>query len=176
MPYVPPHRKPKPLKPEVRFKVLVIPRIGDKIVVVRDAKSGELTVPGGGCPPRYKNNLRNCAAKELSEETRRSIIQNRNSIQPFFSFRTKNRPPDQKLNDNKRGIIVTTVYTVYTVEVGSNFKNIENSFKTKSQMTNFEKNSKEYSETSEILLMSTKNLRDEQKVYSIIRNHVLPHI
>jgi len=43
----------------------------NKLVVVRDKKSGDLTFPGGGC--RYGSNTRECAVKELEKQSRRML-------------------------------------------------------------------------------------------------------
>ena len=51
-PFVPPHLRGKSslnLKPERRFKAIIIVKQGPKYIVVEDATTKNLTFPGGGC-------------------------------------------------------------------------------------------------------------------------------
>ena len=129
MPYVIPAKRGGPTvvpnsgKPVTRLKAIVVPRIGNKLVVVRHS-SGDLTFPGGGC--RYGSNPRECAIKELLEETRKTINKKvKNLNNNSYMFTSKLRSPNELASDKKNGINVTSEYHVFLVPVFENFENIK---------------------------------------------------
>ena len=119
MPYVPPHLRGG--KQVTRLKAIAIPMIENKLVVVRDS-SGDLTFPGGGC--RYGSNTRECAVKELYEETKKTIQKNVRNLRHLFMFTSKLRSEKEQINDKEKGIDVTSEYHVFAVPV-ENFKKIQ---------------------------------------------------
>ena len=54
------------MREEPRFKAIVIPKIGNKYVVVKDKKYGEYTFVIGGCKLNEPSTA--CALRELAEE------------------------------------------------------------------------------------------------------------
>ena len=161
MSYVPPHRK----QPEIRYKSIIIPTIGGKYVVVKDAKSQDVTFIGGGCGK--KETIHNCAIRELSEETRKSITINRLPVKPTFSFTSQERFSNNERKDNKaRGIIVTMVYNVFIVDMGTLlFSDVKHKFNSSSIRN----------ETNNIFLMNRGNLV-ESKMWDFMRRHILPKL
>jgi hypothetical protein len=152
-----------------RLKAIAIPVIENKFVVVRD-KSGELTFPGGGCA--FGSDPRKCAAKELYEETRKTIKKNAGNLIPFYIFTSKLRSNTEKANNNKKSINVTSEYHVFKVPV-ENFTNIKNNYYSQKLLNNNNKNKKEFMETIGIHLTSLANLKSKKRVYSIVKNNIL---
>lgn len=166
--------KPKPsLKAITRIKVLIIPKINNKFIVVKDKKSNELTFIGGGCKykPRFtKNNinLKQCALKELREESKNSIKLNLNNLQNvLFNFTTKKRSKEEYASNIQKGQNITSHYYGFV-------KNISNTHSINKIKNNFNKynlkNNKSYNETSNIMLMSRNNLEkiNKSKKYYVI--------
>jgi hypothetical protein len=166
MPYVPPHLRG--LTPRDRFKAIVVPKIGNKFVVFRYTGTTDLTFPGGGCG--FGNNLRNCALKELREESKNSIRANKSNLKNMFYFSNKNRSKSELKNNMKKGINVTMHYHGYLVNLKNDFDNIKrryNSF-------NITKvpNRKAYSETDRVKLKNLKNLHGRLWM----GNKIIPHL
>jgi hypothetical protein len=164
--YVPPHLRGA--KPELRYKTIVIPVIDGKYVVVRDTKSQNITFIGGGC--KQSNLMKNCAVRELSEETKNSIrLQSNRLPNATFSFTSKKRSKSELANDMKRGLDVTMVYTVFIVDLNDFlFNTIHQNFHTS-------KNNHPNKETNNIYLMSRNNLANAQ-MWNFMKNHVLPKL
>jgi len=177
MAYVPPHLRggvPNSNKKQVtRLKAIAIPTFENKLVVVRDKKSGELTFPGGGC--RYGSNTRACAVKELEEETRKTIKKNASNLRYLFMFTSKLRSDDEKISDKEKGIDVTSEYHVFAVPV-ENFEKIQTNYNLKKHLNNSEKMNNKFMETIEISLMSLNNLKERKNVYSIVKNNILKRL
>jgi len=171
MPYVPPHLRSiqkNNLKQNIRRKALVIPIINNKYVVARNSKTGNTTFMGGGC--RSGNNIKNCAHRELQEESRQSI-QNRN-LKNFFTFRVGpeyRSKKELKQNENRK-IKVLTDYHVFSLKPTKSFNNIYKNFHNFNPKTNAQK------EMSNIMLKSFNNLNKNNKLWKFMRNKVLPKL
>jgi len=152
----PKKRSPPPI---TRFKVVVFPKMPNgRYIFVRNAKSQELTLPSGGCG--FGKNLKNCAKKELAEETKNSVPV-KNLVQ-VFHFTNNNR---SNYAPNKRNI--TMNYTGYLLKVNKNFENIEKNFK------NFKlpnhANKKAYSETNAIF---QENLKTKKPMWTQAKKYI----
>ena len=170
-PYIPPGRRVSATRrkspPTIRKKVLIIPKLNGKYITVRNKKSDQTTFIGGGCG--YYNNVRKCALKELYEESRKAI----NNI----NFRLQNVTNRHGFNGNRKleghnnkGKNIVSRYSVF---IGNptksiNFANIKKKFKNGKNLKN------KFNETSNIMLMSGKNLvsLNKNKKYYIV-NKVL---
>lgn len=150
--YVPPHlrssrrQSPPKNRPKLkRFKVVVFPKMlhGGKYIFVRNSKTGDLTLPSGGCG--FGENLKNCAKKELAEETKNSVpVKNLVQVFHFTNNNRSNYPTNNRRN-------ITMNYTGYLLKVNKNFKNIEQNFKNFKLPKNANnKKRKAYSETNAI--------------------------
>ena len=165
MSYVPPHLRGSALKKELRHKTIVVPMIDGKYVVVRDARSQDITFPGGGCGQR--ENIRNCAVRELSEETRRSINLRKIKNNPAFTFTSTKRSRSELENDKKRGLEVSTMYHVFVIDLSHmSFDNIKKSFHSQTKLN------KSQLEMNNIFLMNKRQLVDS-KMWTFMRNQVL---
>jgi len=167
-----------------------------------------ITFPGGGCKlnelanPRVlnmkeedrqyylRNKLRNCAIRELYEETKESIKLFRSNLpdKATFYFKSTKRSPEEQKEDNRKRIKVTLIYLVYVIDIGDVvFNNIKKKFKNQSNLekkkfknqSNLEKNNikkiRQKIETNQIHLLKHENIAKTQ-LYNIIRNDVLPHL
>ena len=188
MSYVPPHlrgtapapRPPntwrrvssmvKPLRLVPRRKAIVIPKLHGKYVVVRhhnknNPGKSNVTFIGGGCPKGA--NLTECALKELHEESRKAInrfnfkLKRRNNLN-FLGNRskegvTKARPGGFLQNNLKNGNKVNMMYHIFegTPTRRINFHTIKKRFNS----INISKLPNKYKETSNIMLISNRNLR-----------------
>ena len=172
--YIPPHlrthTRTNKKTPVTRYKTLVIPRTANKkYIVVTNSNSGEITFIGGGCKTHEKNNLRNCALRELREEAKNSIPANRNNLKFLFNAKHKIRSNKEKANNIIRGLNVTTHYNVY----GLNLKNKMNNIKKRYNKSTRENSS--YKETKNILKLSRKELNNV-KMWNVMRNYILPKL
>ena len=162
-PYIPVHLRKKP---ETRRKVIVVPKINSKYVLVRNRKSGDLTFIGGGCS--LKNNIKNCALRELREESKNSIkLRNINNYKKRFLNKT--RAQHEQNNNNARRLNVTLNYHVFVPNISNkNFNTIKRNFNA------YRGTNKKYLETSNILLMSKNNLNNKDKYFIV--NLVSPRL
>jgi uncharacterized protein YjaZ len=170
--YVPPHLRKSARIPEIRRKVYVIPIINDnKYIVVQNAgKYKNITFIGGGCGKN--ENIRNCAVRELSEETRQSIRLNRDKIpnKPILTF---NVSPNERnaskmyLNNNTRkGVSVTMKHSVFMVPlVNFSFNKIKSLYHSKTNLTRAEQ------EAVNIYLMNRNQLNKSQ-MWDFMRKRV----
>jgi len=182
--------------------------IKGEYVCVRNAMYKNITFPGGGCKlnelanPRVlnmkeedrqyylRNKLRNCAIRELYEETKESIKLFRSNLpdKATFYFKSTKRSPEEQKEDNRKRIKVTLIYLVYVIDIGDVvFNNIKKKFKNQSNLekkkfknqSNLEKNNikkiRQKIETNQIHLLKHENIAKTQ-LYNIIRNDVLPHL
>jgi hypothetical protein len=143
--------------PETRYKAVVIPTIKGKFVVVRyhdtNKKRTDLTFIGGGCGPR--ENKRNCAIRELKEETRGALNVRKENlksrIRPFTSTLRSERELAKNVREGKK---VSMEYHVFFAPLKNTtrIKNIKHRYWTKTNLTKAEK------ETRGILLRSPTNL------------------
>jgi hypothetical protein len=157
-----------PLKVVERRKAIVIPKLHGKYVVVRhrneNKPKGNVTFMGGGCP--CGNNITECALKELYEESRKAInrfnfkLTERKNLM-FKGNRskegvTKNRPGGFAENNKKKRIKVNMMYHVFE---GNPTKRINfHTIKKRFNSTNVSKLPNKYKETTNIMLISNRNL------------------
>ena len=173
MPYVPPHLRKKHALPEgfslnLRRKTLVVPMINNKYIVTKYKNTGNTTFISGGC--KSKENIRNCAGKELGEEARYSI-KNRNFKKNFtFNVGPNYRSPKELAQNKNRKIVVITTYHTFFLKPTKPFKNIYTNFHKFTPRTNSEK------EMSNIMLMSLNNLNNNNKLWVVMKNKVLPEL
>lgn len=163
MVYIPPHKKNKmrnPPVPETRRKSIVIPFVDTRYnnrqsrhyVVVQDDVSGDITFVGGGC--KKKETDTTCALRELNEETRNVFgAVPDNALVPVFTFKTKKRSHSELEMDEKEGVVVTTVYTVYFFPLSITKTKFEETMKKKYNASNSINK-----ETSAIMLKSLPEL------------------
>jgi hypothetical protein len=116
--------------PETRYRGVVIPIINGKYVVSEFKEPGKktnLTFMGGGCG-RKNGTIRNCALRELREESRGAIKLNLNKLvsklKPFAGVRLAQH---KMQNGNKQ---VTMMYHVFLAPLnkGTNIKNLQRMF------------------------------------------------
>jgi ADP-ribose pyrophosphatase YjhB (NUDIX family) len=173
MPYVPPHlRGTVPtLTPQNRFKAIVVPKIGNNFVVFRYTGTNDLTFPGGGCG--FGKNLRNCAVKELREESKNSITANKSNLKNLFQFKNKNRSPKElKRNREVEKVNVTMHYYGYLLNLKNEFDKIKQRYNSFNITKVPNKNKKAYSETNGVELKNLKNLHGRLWM----GNKILPHL
>lgn len=168
MPYVPPHLRKnyvkvwknttnKILEKNNRNKSLIVPKIGNKFVIFQYAKVSpktgkkNLTFPGGGC--KKGENRRNCARRELAEET--GIVVTRNKLKHSFYFPNAIRENYKEINARK-GLNVTNHYHGYLLPLNLTFNNIVRTFRN-SKIRNRELNN--------VYLMSRNNLNKSNRLY-----------
>jgi len=157
MPYVPPHKR----KVENRHKTIIVPKIGNNFVVFQYAKMNpktgrkNITFPGGGC--KRHENQRNCALRELAEET--GILVTRNKLNPLFYFKNANRNNYKNSNRNQ-GVSVTNHYHGFLAPLNSTFNNVTKTFKT-STLRNKEMN--------DVYLMSANNLYKSNRLWKFTK-------
>ena len=153
------------MRQETRYKAVVIPRLGNKYIVVRDKKSKDLTFVVGGCKMRESDVM--CAVRELSEETHGSIvIDPRLLSKPSFYFTSKNRTKSEKATDEMHRVEVTMLYNVFIFDLNDSWSNIKRNYETKKFLTNEEK------ETNGIHLMTCKEL-ENSTMWDFMKQNVL---
>jgi ADP-ribose pyrophosphatase YjhB (NUDIX family) len=174
MPYVPPHlrlsKENSTLKKENRYKAVIVPKHGNKYVVVRNNKSKNLTFPVGGC--KKSEFLENCARRELSEETRKTIqARNLKRIHEFTANRSK-RELDKNKKERKN---VTMHYIVFMTNVSNiNMKKVLQNFKNESFIKNLTGNNrKSHLETTNINVKSLNEI-EKNTLWTLMRNKVVP--
>jgi 8-oxo-dGTP pyrophosphatase MutT (NUDIX family) len=98
-----------------RRKVLVIPYINDKVLMVKDALHKEWGFISGGVKQR-EHPIR-AAERELYEETSGLFNNIPNKEMTFFTFQTNHRPPELLEKDEHRGEQVSSTYYVYIFHI-----------------------------------------------------------
>ena len=155
------------MRHQYRYKSIIIPKIGDKYIVVRDAKYGELTFVTGGCKLRESNI--DCALRELAEETRESV-----SVpslgRPNFTFESRDRSRAELQADKAQGVFVTMVYNVFIVPIDASFEHIKRLYNSKNFVN------ERYRETSGIYLMSLDELMRSPSTWKFMKDQVLPRM
>ncbi len=155
------------MRHQYRYKSIVIPKIGDKYIVVKDKKSGEYTFIGGGC--KLRETSVQCALRELAEETRNSVIMNPSLLRgPTFTFESRARSPKELLSDKNQGVYVTMVYSVYVVSINESFEEIKRLYYKNKFVNN--------NETSGIFSMSYQQLVESPRVWQFMRDNILPRL
>ena len=197
-----PTQKVKPRGREYRYKSIVIPYIKTKdndrsYVLVKDKTSEDLTFVVGGCKeneiPKKKvrdstfysdyDSYKTCALRELNQESR-GVFKNvsKEALKQGFKFSSNERFNDEKNKDAEEGAIVTMRYTVYYLpldlpkeafkkENGTNGYIVKQFNKTKPK-----KNDPEYNETSGIVLKTKHELEESKKLWSFMKERVLPKL
>jgi hypothetical protein len=188
--------KPKGL--EYRYKSIVIPYIKTKdndktyrsYVLVKDKTFKDLTFVVGGCKQKEipKKSVRDstfytdydsyktCALRELEQESR-GVFGNvsKKALKQGFKFSSNERFNDEKNKDAEEGVVVTMRYTVYYLPLDLSekaFKDIVKQFKN----TKPKKNDPEYNETSDIVLKTKSELEESKKLWSFMKERVLPKL
>lgn len=172
MPYVPPHMRgitPTPT-PHDRYKAIVVPKIGNNFVVFRYTGTKNLTFPGGGCG--FGKNLRNCALKELREESKNSITAKKSNLKNFFYFSNKNRSKSELKNNREKRINVTMHYYGYLLNLKNNFDNIKQRYNSFNINNVPNRNKKAYSETNCVKLKTRGDL--EGRLW--MGKKIIPHL
>ena len=158
------------MREEPRFKAIVIPKIGNKYVVVKDKKYGEYTFVIGGCKLNEPSTA--CALRELAEETRNAVSINASLMQkPSFTFESRDRSPSELRNDKRKGVVVTMWYNVFVVPLEASFEQIERNYHAHKFTNN-----KAYAETSGIYLMTLSELMKSEKTWRMMKDNVLPKL
>ena len=187
--YIPPHRKklvnnnnkisnnninkkyniPNNFNFNYRRKALVIPVINNKYIVTKNKKSGQTTFISGGCKTGEK--IRNCALKELGQESRYSIKNINLKKQFTFTIDPSFRSSEELAQNKNRRIFVLTRYHAFLLKTKKPFKEIYNNFHKFKPVPNSKND-----ETSNIMLMSLNNLNKNEKLWSLMRLKVLPKL
>lgn len=145
-----------------RYKSVIIPKIGNKYIIVKDRQSGEWTFAGGGCKKRYS--IYSCGMRELLEETggtvRLSVKDIRNST--HYGFISKWRSDTEKKQNKKEKINVTVVFNVFVVDYTGNIDNLKERFD--ASISN---------ETSDISIRTKKQMLN-MNMWELMRENVLP--
>ena len=158
------------MKEEIRYKSIVIPKIGSKYVVVKDKKYGEYTFVIGGC--KKSETSTQCALRELAEETRNAVsINARLMQQPSFTFDSRDRSPSELRTDKKEGVVVTMRYNAFVVPLEASFDQIQRNYNAHKFTNN-----KAYAETSGIYLMTLSELMKSEKTWRMMKDNVLPKL
>ena len=186
MPYVPPHLRkknnnnkisnnninkkyPNNFRLNYRRKALVIPVINNKYIVTRNKKSGQTTFISGGCKTGEK--IRNCALKELGQESRYSIKNINLKKQFTFTIDPSFRSSEELAQNKNRRIFVLTRYHAFLLKTKKPFKEIYNNFHKFKPVPNSKND-----ETTNIMLMSLNNLNKNEKLWNVMRQKVLPKL
>jgi ADP-ribose pyrophosphatase YjhB (NUDIX family) len=173
MPYVPPHRRNNGLTKENRYKAVIVPRNGQRFIVVRNRAYGNLTFPVGGCKKTESMNA--CARRELSEETRRTIRGgNMIHLNSFTAPRSAEELRKNKLEQKN----VTMHYIVYLTNGGGiNIRNTRKKFLNKTLIQNLTgKELQSHLETSNINSKTLNQIVNNKTLWSLMRSKVLPKL
>ena len=122
-----------------RFKGYVIVRHNGKYIVFRHAESKQITPAGGGCQKENGYNKRNCARRELREESKGALNLRRTNLRNAFNFVSNVRFPGEN-TQTKKGQKILQHYYVFTANVNRpSFSKIKQRFNN-SKNTNKEMN------------------------------------
>lgn len=100
----------KELNRKIRRKVLIIPYCKNKILMVRDIKTGEWGFISGGV--KKNESFYQAANRELREETS-GVFKSIGNTYKNFMFKTWYRPCDMLAVDRKRREVIESLYMVY---------------------------------------------------------------
>tara|TARA_B100001250_G_scaffold405267_1_gene422508 strand:- start:1007 stop:1510 length:504 start_codon:yes stop_codon:yes gene_type:complete len=95
---------------KIRRKVLIIPYITSKILMVKDIKTGEWGFISGGV--KKNESFYQAANRELKEETS-GVLKSIGSKYQNFMFKTWYRPYEMLAIDKKRNEVIESLYMVY---------------------------------------------------------------
>ena len=164
----------------LRHKAVVIPRINMnnmnniKYIVVKDTENKELTFILGGC--KQCENIRQCGIRELQEETRGVLINNRGEplvnednlvYSKSLSFKSLNRSRKEREKDVRERVKVSMLYHVFYVDLNisqDQFEYMQLSFLKKKTQTD--------QETSNIFMLTKPNL-GKQNMWRFMRENIL---
>lgn len=147
---------------ETRYKAVVIPKLDDAYVVVKDRVHQEWTFVVGGC--KRSESGKACALRELREETR-GVLGDMD-VTYAFQFQSRNRSKQELANDMRKGLVVTTVYEVYFATLPMT----KNAFNTRRK--NFFLATGHDDETDDIRLMTRSQL-ENANMWRFMKEHVL---
>jgi len=159
------------LKTEYRYKTIVIPKIKDKYVIVRDSKSNDTTFITGGC--KLNEPPINCAKREFIEESKKSINISNLNLEWIGNFQSGNRSYSEKLKNKKERVIVKNIYNIYIINLRlnyTNFRSIQNKF------NKYNNTSNEFKETSNIYLKSLSEIKNDPSMWSFMKINVIPFL
>ena len=111
----------------VRYKGYVILKHGSKYIVFRDTKSKEVSFAGGGCGKNNGHNRRNCARRELREESKGALNLKRNNLIPAFNFESNTRFPGENTH-TRQGQKIVQHYHVFQANIHEPFDDIRKRF------------------------------------------------
>ena len=118
-------RDNRTMSKKIRRKVLVVPYLKNKLLMVRDIRTGEWGFISGGV--KKNESFFRAANRELSEETS-NIFQNVGRECTQFTFRTWYRSDEMFECDKKRSEIVESIYTVYIFKLPLLYKSLLSRF------------------------------------------------
>ena len=174
MPYVPPHMRNKgaPVK-ENRYKAVIVPRNGNKFIVVRNSAYGNLTFPVGGC--KKSESMNACAKRELSEETRRTV--RGGNMRRLNSF-TAPRSDKELAKNRSEKKNVTMHYIIFLTNVGAtNIQKTRKNFLNKTLIRNLtNKELQSHLETSNINSKTLNQIVNNKTLWSLMRHEVVPRL
>ena len=147
-----------------RQKGYVILKHHGRYIVFRDAKTKEITMAGGGCGRNNGHNRRNCARRELKEESKGALNLKRNNLRPAFNFISNVRFAGESKKTNS-GQKILQHYHVFNVNVKEPFNDIRKRFHA-SQAPNKEMN--------QINLVNLNNKRVPW--WNFMKTHFLPRM
>lgn len=153
---------------EYRHKAIVVPKLHSKYIVVNDTKNNELTFVVGGCKLRELKNLKQCAFRELTEETR-SVLNETNvdNLTKIHEFSTEYRSKNELLKNKLESKKVIMIYHIYTcVPKLKDFSKIKAMYHRRKSTNN---------ETNGIFLMTKAQLQ-RANMWSFMKLNVLQHV
>ena len=156
------------MRHQYRYKAIVIPKIGNKYVVVKDAKYNEYTFVTGGCKAR--ESPEGCASRELLEESHGAIVFPVLRQHFAFSFESRHRSRQELNKDKREGVVVTMVYNVYVMDIETTFNSVQKAFYANVSRSRAEQ------ETSGIFLFSKDELRQNPKTWRFMKDFVIPKL
>ena len=150
---------------ETRYRGVVIPTINGKYVVSEFKEPGKktnLTFMGGGCGQK-NGTIRNCALRELREESRGALSLSLNNLKiklkPFAGVRLAHH----KLANGKKEVIMMYHVFLAPLKSGTNIKNLQRMFNSAITRTKNEK------EMRGLQLRSHKNLVNGNELWTANR-------
>lgn len=147
-----------------RQKGYVVLRHRGKYIVFRDTKSKEYTFAGGGCGRNNGHNRRNCARRELREESKGALNLKRNNLSPLFNFISNVRFPGENTHTAK-GQKIQQHYHVFRANIHEPFKHV---------LEKFHASKSSNKEMNQMNLVNLNNTRVPW--WNFMRTHFLPKV
>jgi 8-oxo-dGTP pyrophosphatase MutT (NUDIX family) len=124
------HQQPN-VNRKVRRKVLIIPYITSKFLMVKDIKTGEWGFISGGV--KKNESYYQAANRELKEETS-GVLKSIGSKYQNFMFKTWYRPYEMLAIDKKRKEVIESLYMVYIFKLPRFNKSLLSQFEPNSEV------------------------------------------